>query len=426
MKKTDESIYIDNEFGAMLLAQEKENLEKRRAIVASIRDLAESATNWKEANKRFYELCEEFKEIYCSDVDELNAINKELSEAKHLFYDKRNAFFEKSQKNFKENATKKKEILSKLENVSYENNNFKDVDETIKNLTKEFFNIGFSGKEENDSIFDRFNELRNKLREERKAVFKDLEGEFENKRIKKKEIIKSLESLVDNENWKEATVKFNELCDEFKSIGFSGKEENDEISALYANAKNNFFAERQKFFDEVKASNEVNIIKRKELIEKLKTLYVNESWKEASKVVKELSDEFFKVGFCGKDINESLITEFKEARDTFYSLRQEYFDKINASRNEKQLEFLNSLVKNKEDFIAKLRGFVKKDEERLDDFKGRLFNVRPGDKAEDIIENYQKIIEDIKSRITSNKVKIKSVQDELFDVNKQIKEIKEK
>lgn len=426
MKKTDESIYIDNEFGAMLLAQEKENLEKRRAIVASIRDLAESATNWKEANKKFYELCEEFKEIYCSDADELNAINKELSEAKHLFYDKRNAFFEKSQENFKENATKKKEILSKLENVSYENNNFKDVDETIKNLTKEFFNIGFSGKEENDSIFDRFNELRNKLREERKAVFKELEGEFENKRAKKKEIIKSLEALVNNENWKEATVKFNELCDEFKSIGFSGKEENDEISALYANAKNNFFAERQKFFDEVKASNEINIIKRKELIEKLKTLYINESWKEASKVVKELSDEFFKVGFCGKDINENLINEFKEARDTFYSLRQEYFDKINASRNEKQLEFLNSLVKNKEDFITKLRGFVKKDEERLDDFKGRLFNVRPGEKAEDIIENYQKIIEDIKSRITSNKAKIKSVQDELFDVNKQIKEIKEK
>ena len=123
---------------------------------------------------------------------------------------------------------------------------------------------------------------------------------------------------------------------------------------------------------------------------------------------------------------KSLINEFKEARDKFYALRQEYFDQFNSSRNEKQLEFLNSLVKNKEDFIAKLRGFVKKDEERLEDFKGRLFNVRPGEKAEDIIENYQNIIEDIKSRISNNKTKIKTVQDELFEVNKQIKEIKEK
>ncbi|WP_055071623.1 DUF349 domain-containing protein [Clostridium massiliamazoniense] len=426
MKKTDESIYIDSEFGAMLLAQEKENLEKRRAIVEEIKELANTATNWKEANKKFYELCEEFKEIYCSDAEELSIINRELSEAKHLFYDKRNAFFEKSQENFKENANKKKEILSKLEETSYINNNYKEVDEHIKDLTKEFFNIGFAGKEENDTIFDKFNELRNKLREERKSIFKELEGEFESKRNKKKEIIKALEALVNNENWKEATVKFNELCDEFKSIGFSGKEENDEISEAYANAKNAFFNERQKFFDEVKASNEVNIIKRKELIEKLKTLYVNESWKEASKEVKALSDEFFKVGFCGKDVNESLINEFKEARDKFYALRQEYFDQVNSSRNEKQLEFLNSLVKNKEEFIAKLRGFVKKDEERLEDFKGRLFNVRPGEKAEDIIENYQNIIEDIKSRISNNKTKIKTVQDELFEVNKQIKEIKEK
>ena len=50
--------------------------------------------------------------------------------------------------------------------------------------------------------------------------------------------------------------------------------------------------------------------------------------------------------------------------------------------------------------------------ERLEDFKGRLFNVRPGEKAEDIIENYQNIIEDIKSRISNNKTKIKTVQDE--------------
>ncbi|MGL5614895.1 MAG: DUF349 domain-containing protein [Sarcina sp.] len=426
MKKTDESIYIDNEFGAMLLAQEKENVEKRRSIIVSIKDLAENATNWKEANRKFYELCEEFKEIYCSDAEELTQLNKELSEAKHLFYDKRNAFFEKSQENFKENAAKKKEILEKLSNISYTAITLKDTDETIKELTKEFFNIGFSGKEENDILFEKFNDLRSNLRTERKATFKELEGEFVNKRARKKEIIQSLTALINNENWKEATVKFNELCEEFKSIGFSGKEENDEISATYAAAKNNFFAERQKYFDAVKASNEVNIIKRKELIEKLKELYVNESWKEASVKVKELSDEFFKAGFCGKDANENLINEFKEVRDKFYSLRQEYFDKVNASRNEKQLEFLNSLLKNKEEFVSKLRGFVKKDDERLDDFKGRLFNVRPGDKAEDIIENYQNIIEDIKTRISNNKTKIKTVQDEIFEVNKQIKEIKEK
>lgn len=416
---------LDNSFGELLENHDKEAVSQRREVIAKIVELANNAENWKEASQEFYKLIEDFKSILCSDKNELESLNSELSAARKLFFEKRNEFFEKAGERFKENAILKKEVLAKLENVHYTSETIKDTDSEVKALSDEFFSIRFAGKDENDAIFNRFNELKNNLREERKNVLGSLQEGFEEKRIQKKAIIEKLAALVNNENWKNATEEFNNLCEEFKKIGFSGKEENDAISEAYKNAKNTFFTARQKFFDEVKAGNEVNIAKRKELIEEVKALYVNESWKEASAKVKTISDEFFKIGFCGKEANEALIEEFKEVRDGFYALRQEYFDTVNAARNTKQLEFLGNLASNKEAFIAKLREFIKNDNQRLEDFKGRLLSVRPGENAEETLERYQNIITDIKTRINNNKTKLKEVQDELYDVNKQIKEIKD-
>lgn len=416
----------DDAFGALLENYEKESVDKRRSIISEINTLTATSENWKEASTKFYELLEEYKNTHCSDREELPKLESELKDARKAFYDKRQEFYGAAEERFKENAVLKNEVLAKLSELHYTGESIKDIDLATKTLADEFFSIKFAGKAANDKIFKRFNEIRNNLREERKAAITSLESTFGDKRVQKKAIIDKLSALVNNENWKDATVEFNKLCDEFKEIGFSGKEENDEISEAYKAAKTNFFNARQNFFDEVKAGNAVNIEKRKELIANLKDLYENENWKEASAKVKALSEEFFTIGFCGKEANEALTNKFKEVRDGFYALRQEYFDKMTSSRNEKQLEFLTTLSTNKDAFITKLRGFIKQDNERLEDFKGRFLSVRPGEKAEEIIENYQNIIEDIKSRIATNKTKLKEVQDELFDVNKQIKEIKDK
>ena len=414
---------LDNAFANELDQFEKENVIRRREVIAEIIKLADTAENWKEANKKFYELIEEFKAIPCSDIKELPKLNDEMNAARRLFYDKRQEFYDKADDRFKENAINKEAIIAELEQIHYSDDAIRDTDEKINKLTEKFFEIKFAG-EKQQTLYKKFNELRNALREERKGCVDTLKDTYIEKREQKKAIIAKLAGLVENENWKEATAKFNELTEEFKSIGFSGKEENEEISAAYKVARDNFFQTRQVFFDEMKANYASNIEKRKELIEKLKGLYINENWKEASSVVKEISEEFFKIGFCGSDHNEEIVNEFKEVRDGFYALRQEYFDKIKHARNDRQLEFLTTLAKNKEDFIAKLRGFISNDNEKLEDFKNRLLSVRPGDKAEEIIENYQNIIEDIKGRITSNKEKLKIVQDELFQVKKQIDEIK--
>lgn len=411
---------IEN-FGELLLEHEKETSDEKRKIINSIKELANNATNWKKAKIELDALLEEFKNIPYYDQKENNTLNEELKEAKDCFFKARQEFFDKSKEHFKENEDKKIEIINSLKELTY-SNNLKETDELVKKYTEAFYEIGFAGKDINAKLFNEFKEIKSNLHSMRKEVIKNLQSDFAAKAEKKREIIEKLKALVNNENWKKATEEFTALCDEFKSIGFSGKEGNDEISEAYASAKNEFFSKRQEYFDELKASNKANLEARTSLIEELKELYVNENWKEASEKVRAISEKFFNIGFCGKEENGNIVNEFKEARDKFYALRQEYFDKINSARAHRQEEFLQGLIDKKEEFIKKLKTFIKNDEERLENFTDRLFNGRPTSMEK--IENMQNIIEDIKSRLESNKAKIKEVQGEIYDLKKQIEDLK--
>ena len=69
------------------------------------------------------------------------------------------------------------------------------------------------------------------------------------------------------------------------------------------------------------------------IVQKMKDVdNVSERMKNMSTIqsqkVKELSEQFFNIGFCGKEENERLINEFKEVRDGFYKARQNYFVKF--------------------------------------------------------------------------------------------------
>lgn len=423
---TNESNYIDEtktskdseDFAKALAAEEENSCKRKKEVIEKIKDLAKNAQNWKEANNEFNALLEEFNNIYYYDQEAENALKKDLREAKNEFFEARKAFFEKANEEFKANADKKRDVINRFKALVY-NEDIKACDMVSKSLSEEFYAIGFAGKINNE-LFNEFKEAREMAQLTRKAAMENLKEDFVNKANRKREIIDELKGLVNNENWKEATEKFTALCEEFKGIGFSGKEGNEEISKGYKEAKDLFFSKRQEFFDALKAENKVNIEKRTALIEDLKKLYENDSWKEASSKVKEISDEFFKIGFCGKEENEKLINEFKEARDVFYAKRQEFFDEVNSKRANKQKDFLNGLLKNKDEFVKKLKKYIDQDEERLSDFTNRLFNVRPGNNSLETIEKYQEIIEDIKGRIENNKAKVREVQGEMQSIRNEL------
>ncbi|XZI07279.1 DUF349 domain-containing protein [Clostridium perfringens] len=99
---TNESNYIDEnknpieteDFAKALAAEEENSCKRKKEVIEKIRSLAKSAQNWKEANKEFNALLEEFNNIYYYDQETENTLKNELREAKNEFYTARKEFFE--------------------------------------------------------------------------------------------------------------------------------------------------------------------------------------------------------------------------------------------------------------------------------------------------------------------------------------------
>ena len=58
--------------------------------------------------------------------------------------------------------------------------------------------------------------------------------------------------------------------------------------------------------------------KKLELINLLKDLSYSNGLKETDELLKKYSEQFYEIGFAGKDINDKLFHEFKEIKSNLY------------------------------------------------------------------------------------------------------------
>lgn len=80
-------------------------------------------------------------------------------------------------------------------------------------------------------------------------------------------------------------------------------------------------------FDEAKAEKEV-------LIEKAKQLQDSTEWQKTSQAMKELMDAWKEVGHAGNKVDDALWHEFNDARQAFYTRRNEHYDELARTRQE--------------------------------------------------------------------------------------------
>ena len=90
------------------------------------------------------------------------------------------------------------------------------------------------------------------------------------------------------------------------------------------------------YYDGIRAQFEVHKTQKENLITALQevlTQDVNDhkSWQAATKQVVDLQGQWKAVGFAGKEHNEALWGQFREAADVFFERKQVFYDRVKAS-----------------------------------------------------------------------------------------------
>lgn len=291
-------------------------MDKRRLI-----ELTEELLKEEDLSKRSEDLIflkRQYK--FLASRDEESFYEKQLT-------DKFNALFEelakKEPKLTQSAAEEKKEIIS-LAKKLLERKDIVKASKELDNLNLSFKKAGRSSKELDDQLFEEFKAVKNEFFAKKRAYFDELEKSNAEKKAKKQDIISRAKEVINIKNNKEANEKMDALLEEWKTVGYTGKED-DALWHEFSQVRKEFNAKKKERHAEMQKLFEDRALKKEELIKTMKKLVADSDFsKEELQKVKDLRREFDKVGFAGKEKDDDLRARFEEAVKKYFDDKKFY------------------------------------------------------------------------------------------------------
>ena len=219
--------------------------EKKRIIEAAKKLLEKEEVL--SANRELDRLFKEFKEAgRCSTKEQDDELWNEFREIKDKFYEKKRLFFEQLDATNAEKRAKKEDIIERAKKV-LDMENIRDANAQMDGLRKEWKEIGYSGKGD-EQLWKEFAKVMDEFQEKKKEHHNEMLKVFEERAAKKEELIKAMKVLLANSEFTDEEVeKVKNLRNEYKAIGFAGKEKDDDLYTRFNEVVKKYF-EEMKFY----------------------------------------------------------------------------------------------------------------------------------------------------------------------------------
>lgn len=394
-------IKINNEFRDYDF---KKNLELKNAICESVEKLIDDTDSvsafhqlqnfhqqWREIGPVARELREE---IWTRFKNASTAINKKYQ-----------THFESLKGREEENLVEKTAICDALKNIDYSTlASFKEWDEKSKEvieLQAKWKTIGFVPKKVNNQIFEEFRSLCDAFFEKKSEFFKGVRGEMDENLDKKRALTEQAKALKDSTDWKSTTDKLIAIQKEWKTIGPVPRKYSDAIWKEFVTACDYFFEQKKKNESSQKSEELDNLTAKKEIIEKIKNVDQSLDPSELIAKVRELADEWHKIGFVPFKEKDKIYKEFHQAVDAHY-------DRLKVDKTERRFESFKSNIK---------------DISKQDNPKRALYRER-----DHLMHQYNKVKSDLQTyenNMNFLSISSKGASGLLKDVNNKIEKLKE-
>ena len=272
-----------------------------------------------------------------------------------IIKEKRQKAFLELEEQKQENLKRKEAILEKLKTMATTpeeaNKNFQEV----RALQQEWKTIKTVPAEKNTELWrnyqlyvEQFYDLLNLNREAREYDFKkNLE--------KKTQLCEAAEKLADEEDVVSAFHQLQELHQEFRETGPVEKELREEIWTRFKTASTVVNKRHQQHFEDIRAQEETNLVKKTELCEKVEAIAKREhkgsaDWEKSTKEIIDIQKEWKTIGFAPQKMNVKIFERFRAACDDFFGKKGEFFKNLknqfaeNAEKKKALVEKAQSLT----------------------------------------------------------------------------------
>ena len=273
-----------------------------------------------------------------------------------------------------------KELLAE-ENLDDRNQDLQLVRREYKYIVNRDEETFFDQDETNKAVA-LFNELAKK---EPKLLVSPLE--------EKKAIIEQARKLLDKKEILAANRELDKLNNDFRKVGRAGnKEQDDELWNEFRQIKDEFYAKKRAFFEELDKANEEKRAKKENIIERAKEIVNNiKDIRESNAQMDALRKEWKEVGYSGKG-DEYLWKDFTKVMDEFQEKKKE--------RHGEMLKLFEERAAKKEELIKKARillansEFTDEEIEKVKALRGeyKAIGFAGKDKDDDLYQRFDEII----------------------------------
>ncbi|MCV9386363.1 DUF349 domain-containing protein [Reichenbachiella ulvae] len=234
---SDEIYQKRKEYYGQLKEEFKDNLEKKTALAESIQVYndfdSDKIGEWNEKTKELLAIQKQWDAIGSMPKENAKEINKMFWGAFKGFFKNKSAFFKSLDSKREENLQVKEELVAKAAELA-KSDDWEGTANKLKDLQKEWKNIGPVPEKQRDSIYKKFKAACDEFFTRRREHNKSKESDYEVNLKQKEEVCEKLEALAEVEDFQPEAVY--ELQDAFNEIGFVPKKAIKAIQNRYQTA----------------------------------------------------------------------------------------------------------------------------------------------------------------------------------------------
>lgn len=229
-----------------------------------------------------------------------------------------------------ENLTRKLALIEELKTISADTDNVNRAFPRVKEIQTEFKEIGEVPATEATELWKNYQGAVEQFYDQLK-VNKDLRDYDFRKNLELKTLLcEEAEKLDQEDDIVLAFKRLQNLHDEWRQTGPVAKDVREEIWARFKDASTLVNKKYQAFFEERKARELENEKAKTAICERVEaldfsTLTTFASWDAMTKTILAAQEEWKKLGFASRKVNNLLFSRFRTVCDNFFTLKAEHY-----------------------------------------------------------------------------------------------------
>jgi hypothetical protein len=360
------------EHGRLIAEAQKENLDKKKALIEQLEALIKEEENIGKAFSVFNEIRDNWSAIGNVPGDKYKDVQDTYHRLREDFYYNINIYKELKENDLHINEKKKQELIDKAKGLA-EVKEFKELDMLVRSYQKAWFDVGPSTRENYQALADEFFGYCRAAIDRIKAYYEEIHGKQEENLAQKVALVEELKKvnsleLKHHSSWTKKTTEVLEMQKKWKSIGYAKKKENEDVWQEFRGLCDLFFEKKKSFYESRHDEQSSHQTKKEDLVKKAKELSKSEEWKKATEAIISLQKDWKNIGPAPRKFENKLWAQFRAACDHFFQAKKEFYATLDDRQGENLVEKVKvieevegyEMTGKKDADLAALRGFSAK------------------------------------------------------------------